>query len=464
VRSPGSFLRGIGLRTRILLTFILTAVLLSVVVSTATYTAVRSTLTNQRVTSSTRQTIFALLFAREFLGDDPAQVRRAVSLLRTREGFDALITTADSFFATTLSITPESIPPGLAEEVRRERLAYTTADPSGFGDALVFGAPLPPEGVNLYLFYSLGDVQRTLSLLARVLIVVSAIAVLVVGLVARRLSRRVIQPLAAVDSAARRVAEGLLETRVETQSDDDEVGSLASSFNQMAAALQRRIQQERRFVAAVSHELRTPLTTLQASTDVLRAHGEELSPSGREALGLVSEDVEGLSHLVQELLELSELEGGRRTVDAYPVDLRTLAETLVRRRRYDAKVLGPRVTVRSDKSSLERIVGNLLDNAYTHGEGRAVRVRTAEADGRAVLEVSDRGPGIPAEALPDIFERFTKADASRSRERGGIGLGLAIAHQNARLLGGRLEVGPAPGGGATFTLSLPTGSEQEDLP
>jgi two-component system sensor histidine kinase MtrB len=459
VRSPRALLRGISLRTRIVLTFVVTAGVLAAVVSASTYAAVRSTLLHQRVNSGTRQTVFALVFAREFLQDDAGQAQRVVSLLRTREGFDAMITTPDSFFATTLSITPEAIPTGLPAAVGKEQVAYSFASTSATGAAVVFGAPLPPEGFDLYLFYSLADVERTLSLLARVLAIVSGVVVLVVILVARRLSSRVLHPLAAVDSAARRVAEGLLGTRVQTEG-DDEVSSLAASFNQMASALQTRIQRERRFVAAVSHELRTPLTTLQASTEVLEGHRSELSETGREALGLVTEDVEGLTRLVEELLELSELESGTSVVEREPVDLRALASALVRRRRYDAAVEGPRVVVRSDKSRLERIVGNLLDNAYAHGEGREVRIYTARSDGTGSIAVSDAGPGVPPGSLPHIYDRFYKADLARSRERGGIGLGLAIALQNARLLGGGIEVSTTPGGGATFTVSVPeAGSE-----
>ena len=116
---------------------------------------------------------------------------------------------------------------------------------------------------------------------------------------------------------------------------------------------------------------------------------------------------------------------------------------------------GPDVVTFTDKARLERILGNLLDNAVEHGLGRDLRLFVQALDGECAVAVSDSGPGIPQEDLPHLFERFYKADRSRSRERGGIGLGLAIAMQNARLLGGTIEAISAVGEGSTFILRLP---------
>jgi two-component system sensor histidine kinase MtrB len=250
------------------------------------------------------------------------------------------------------------------------------------------------------------------------------------------------------------VAEGLLETRVEA-SLPDEVGVLAASFNQMAAALQDMIQRERRFVAAVSHELRTPLAALHTTSELLAAQADRLPPDLRESADLLTEDVRNLRRLVEELLEVSDLESRRARLAWEDVDLRAVATALVRRRRADVPVQGPSVRTWTDKARVERILANLIDNALHHGQGRDVTVSLGVRNSSCEVAVADHGPGISSEDLPHLFERFYKADRSRTRSSGGIGLGLAIAMQNARLLGGTIEPRNRSGGGAIFLLQLP---------
>jgi two-component system sensor histidine kinase MtrB len=465
VSGPRGFLRRRSLRARITIAFVASAATLVLVVGLGTYLTVRQILQEQELEAATRQTVFGLLFAREFVGDDETRSQRAVSLLKTREDLEALVTVDGSWFASSLGLTPDAIPAGLRGFVADEKLAYEYAE-VGQDRAVVFGAPLPPAGVDLYLFYPLSDVDRTLSLLARVLLVIGVIGVAFAALFALRLSRRILQPLAAVSGAAQQVAEGLLETRVPTSS-ADELGALADSFNRMAAALQERIRRERRFVASVSHELRTPLATLEATSGLLSAHRGELSPEAREAVDLVSEDVTDLRRLVEELLETSELDGGTAQVRWERVDLRALVEAVVHRRRREIPVVGESVVTFGDKARLERIVGNLVDNAFEHGEGDSVRARI-DVDGEwCQIEITDHGPGIPTADLPRIFDRFYKADVSRTRDRGGVGLGLSIAQQNARLMGGIVRVRSALDQGATFTLQMPmrdVAPEEEPAP
>ena len=447
------FLRRQSLRVRITLSFVATAVLLTTVLAATTFFTVRELLDRSRVSSATRQTVFGVLFAREFLRQHPDRPRQLVSLLQSRERFDAMVTTRDEWFATRLSLTPAAVPDGLTEVVRAERLGYQYAEFEG-ERVLVFGGPLPPPRTDIYLFYSLEEVEATLSLIARVLAVVGVAVVAVAAIVAQRVSRRLLRPLAGVSTAAQRVAEGLLETRVEATS-ADEVGTLAASFNQMASALQEMIQRERRFVAAVSHELRTPLAALHTTSEILAERREALPPDAREAVDMVRDDVVALRRLVEELMEVSVLDSQGAAVRWEPVDLRALVRASLRRRRREAPVEGPAVLAYTDKGRVERILGNLIDNAFQHGGGAGVRVRLEETDGWCRVDVADRGPGISPEDLPHVFERFYKADRSRSRDRGGIGLGLAIASQTAILLGGRLEASNLEGGGALFSLRLP---------
>jgi two-component system sensor histidine kinase MtrB len=453
MRSGRALFRRQSLRVRITLSFVAAAVAVTLVLSLATFLTIRTVLESSRVSSSTRQTVFALLFAREFVSANPNELEGLLSLLQSRESFDAMVTTRDGWFSTALSLTPSAIPPGLDSLVAGERLGYQYA-PVGDVRMLVFGAPLPPAETDLYLFYPLEDIDRTMGLLARVLAIASVGAVAAAVVIAQRVSGRILRPLVGVSSAARRVAEGLLETRVQASS-PDELGTLAASFNQMAAALQEMIRRERRFVAAVSHELRTPLAALHATSELLARRRGELPPAAREAVDLIVEDVTSLRRLIDELMEVSELDSQRASVRWEKVSLSSVATAVVRRRRLDVPADGPDVVTFTDKARLERILGNLVDNAIEHGRGKDVRLSLRLYDGECAVAVSDGGPGIAQADLPHLFERFYKADPSRSREQGGIGLGLAIAMQNARLLGGTIEATSAVGEGSTFVLRLP---------
>jgi two-component system sensor histidine kinase MtrB len=276
----------------------------------------------------------------------------------------------------------------------------------------------------------------------------------------------VIHPVRLASEAARAVAEGLLETRLPV-GDRDEIGTLAHSFNEMAAALERRIAHERRFVGDVSHELRTPLTTLRASADYLLERSRELPPGERRAAELLSADLEYLRHLVDDLLDISRLESGPVQLSLERINVPDLVREVVARRTRatDAPVAlsveenGEALVTLADKRRLERVVGNLVDNALIHG-GSSVSVRVGADDGVIRLAVEDRGPGIPAGDLPRIFDRFYKADRSRARSGGrGSGLGLAIAQENARLHGGEIAVESGPGRGARFVFRLPRRDE-----
>lgn len=449
--SAGAVLRRRSLRFRITATFVLATALMAGALSVATLVTVRRFLEDQRVRSSTRQTLFAVLFAREFLASRP-EAAELVSKLQIRQNFDAMVTQRDAWFSTSLELTPELVPPGLRSLVERERLGYQVTS-LGANRRLVYGTPLPPRGLDLFLFFPMEDIDQTVSLLARVLAVSGVVVVVIAVVSARRVGTRILHPLSSVSNAALRMAEGLLETRVETAS-ADELGQLAASFNRMAEALHDTIQRDRRFVAALSHELRTPLAALNTAGEVLARFREQLPPEGREALDLVTEDVAALRELVEELMELSELDSGRPALRSEDVQLRTFVETILKRRHRQAVIEGDDSIVSTDKARLERIVGNLVDNAFSHGEGRDVRIRIDETDGECRVFVSDRGPGIDPADQPRLFDRFYKADRSRSRERGGVGLGLAIASENAKILDGSLEVSSRVGWGTTFTLRL----------
>ncbi len=226
---------------------------------------------------------------------------------------------------------------------------------------------------------------------------------------------------------------------------------------------ERRLLEVRsQFVANVSHELRTPLTVIGGFSETLL--GENVDQARRERfLHHINDEVKRLTLLVDDLLRLAALESGRVRPERSPVPLREVALAVVERygesareRNISLAVQGEEVTVLSDRDRIEGILISLVDNAvkYTQ-EGGQIEISTLRSQDAVLLRVADNGPGIPAEDLPRIFERFYRVDRSRQRATGGSGLGLAIARHLALSIGADLSVESAVGAGSTFTLSLP---------
>lgn len=455
-----------GLRVRITVAFLGGALAVSALVAGTTYVLADRYLRDRRIEDSTSQTISSIGFARRYLSRPEAEVSLAelTGLLEARGAFEALVVEEEQWFSSSVSVTPDSVPSALAEAVGGGRVGY------GFTDSprkIVFGSPVPGYGLSAFFFYPTADIAETLGVLRRVLIGVSVGAVLLAAAVGTRVSARVVDPVRRVSQAARKVAEGLLETRLPFGG-QDELGTLANSFNEMAAALERRIAHERRFVGDVSHELRTPLTTLRASTDYLQERADDLSPALRRAAELLTADLEYLQRLVDDLLDISSAEAGPVEMAWERVNLVELTREVVTRR---SRARGEPVklivednmdelSTVADKQRLERVVGNLVDNAIVHG-GHDITVHVGAQDGMLRVGVEDRGPGIPSNALGRVFDRFFKADPARRRGEGsGSGLGLAIARENAHLHGGEIEVASRPGQGASFTFRFPRRDEE----
>jgi two-component system, OmpR family, sensor histidine kinase MtrB len=473
---------GTGLRLRITIAFVGAALAVSALVAGTTYALAQRYLVQQRVDDALQQGFSTVRFAMDELAppsstdeeqmdeaDNPEALEELVDRLEQRGVSAAMVVSDETPFPSSFAISLDSVPPRLVAAVDSDRVGYALDwdEPP----RLVFGSriPDPDRDLEAYFFFPLTDLAQTLGILSRVLIGVSIGAVLLAVLVGTRVSNRVVDPVRRASRAARRVAEGLLETRLEVHG-DDELAALAASFNEMAAALEERIGRDRRFVGDVSHELRTPLTTLRASTDYLLERADGLPPSSRRATELLAADIEYLQRLVDDLLDLSRVEAGRVEMSWERLNIGDLAREVVARRtrtgdddvRIEIETTPDRLSTVADKQRLERVVGNLIDNALTHGRGMNVTVRIGADDGTLRLSVEDAGPGIPPRAGGRIFERFYKVDPARHRgERRGSGLGLAIARENAHLHGGEIAVFNGRSGGARFELRLP---RREDEP
>jgi two-component system, OmpR family, phosphate regulon sensor histidine kinase PhoR len=218
------------------------------------------------------------------------------------------------------------------------------------------------------------------------------------------------------------------------------------------------------FVANVSHELRTPLSLIKGYVETLRDGAKENPELAEKFLQTIDRNAERLRLIIEDLLTISELESGRLKLDLQPLALRPLVEKLVNDFKAQAEARHvkletelPSVQVRADPLRLEQALGNLVDNAIKYGgSGGEVQVSARPLeDGFVEISVKDNGPGIPADALDRVFERFYRVDKSRSREQGGTGLGLAIVKHIIQTHGGRVWAISQPGQGAQFCLTLP---------
>jgi two-component system, OmpR family, sensor histidine kinase MtrB len=277
-------------------------------------------------------------------------------------------------------------------------------------------------------------------------------------------SRRVLRPVRRLAQAAQRMSGGDLSVRIEPKG-HDELAQLVTTFNEMASALEDKVSElelmearARQFAGDVSHELRTPLTAMTAVADILPGH-PGLTGDAATAAQLVSQEIRHLNRLVHDLIEISRFDIGTAQLVTDDTEVAAAVAACRRSRGWtDVAIDIPDgLTMPLDRRRFDVILANLIGNALCHG-GPPVTVqaglRPADGGSQLALVVRDHGPGIPAEAMPHVFERFYKADTARSRSEGS-GLGLAIACENTRLHGGSIEVANHPGGGAVFTLLLP---------
>jgi heavy metal sensor kinase len=277
------------------------------------------------------------------------------------------------------------------------------------------------------------------------------------------LVRRALKPVDRLSRKAAAITQHNLSERLPVVQTGDELERLSLSLNVMISRLEDSINSSKQFVADASHELRTPLAVLRGELESL-AQDLQLKPHTRETLGSTLEEVDRLAEIVEGLLALSRLDSGAEESQWVRFDLAGLVATtadqmslLAEDKRitvvYDAAI---RVIIEGDQARLKQVIVNLLDNAikYTPNGGR-IGLKIAQEGGYALLDVADDGIGIPAEALPHVFKRFFRVDGSRSRERGGAGLGLSIVKSICDAHGAHVEVSSVPGQGSCFHVRIP---------
>lgn len=374
----------------------------------------------------------------------------------------------------------QGIGPGMSEMMnQRLRLADAqgnlvadTANPNPIGilsqteieraiplavDRQVVGYLLPEGGMA----FDQSDQTRLIARLNSVALTAGGIAAAFSLVLALLLAYRLLRPIQELTQAAESLAQGDLSQRVEVRG-SDELAVLGDTFNRMASSLQHAEESRRAMTADIAHELRNPLAVQRANLEALQ---DGIYPLTSQNIDPVLEQNRLLTRLVEDLRTLALADAGELELERIPTDFPGLVNRIVERFQTQANATEinldlslpkecPPIFI--DPGRVEQIIGNLFSNALRHTpSGGRIHVEVNCTPSEVLLKVHDSGPGIPEDALPHIFDRFYRADKSRSREQGGTGLGLAIARQLAEAQGGSLTAENHPQGGALFTLVFP---------
>jgi two-component system, OmpR family, sensor histidine kinase MtrB len=380
----------------------------------------------------------------------------------------------------TRGIASGQIPPRLLAKVDalqrkgKNPLSFTPASmsfPSGSSPVagLAYGVPVGFY-YQLYYFFPLTQVQQSLALIQRTLMVAGLALVFLFAAIAALVTHWVVAPVRRAAGSAQRLSAGNLGVRMPVRG-ADELATLATSFNEMATSLQDKMnaledlsQVQRLFVSDVSHELRTPLTTIRFAADMLFASREQFDGPVARSAELLQSQLDRFEALLTDLLEISRYDANVAVLDPEPVDVCDLARHAADVAQQLAERRGAKIEFRLpvepcvadvDRCRVERILRNLLVNAVEHGEGRDAVVTVAGDSAAVAVAVRDFGIGLRPGEERLVFDRFWRADPARARTTGGTGLGLAIALEDARIHGGWLEAWGEPGRGSVFRLTLP---------
>ncbi|HET6187181.1 MAG TPA: MtrAB system histidine kinase MtrB [Trebonia sp.] len=384
------------------------------------------------------------------------------------------------------NIPTATLPPALIQDVRQEQhaeeyhntpeallyyapTALTLTSGGQTESAIAVGAPVG-TWYQLYYVVPLDQEQQTLQLVQTTLIGVGIALVALLVAIASLVTRWVVLPVRHAARTAQRLAAGHLEERMPVGGVDD-LGALATSFNEMADSLQEKLRElqelskaQRQFVSDVSHELRTPMTTIRMAAEVLFESREQLDTASARSAELLAGQTERFEALLTDLLEISRHDANVATLDAEPADMCDIvrgsaadAQQLAERRgcRIEFRLPAEPCIAEVDRRRVERILRNLLVNAVEHGEGRDVVVTVAADSDAVAVAVRDHGVGLGPGEEQLVFERFWRADPARARTTGGTGLGLAISLEDAHLHGGWLQAWGERGRGSVFRLTVP---------
>ncbi len=469
-RSPRFFRRETkqrwGLRRRILLIFTLGSFMLSLFLAFVTYGLARSSVVQQRDTAAIDAAKRNAQVVDDALRGSPATAEIATNQLDLLGVQRPLIYYNETWTQGRAGFNESALDQQLVDRVIDAQTPARMIENVGSEPNIVVGYPLSSTNSAYFEFFGLDEVNDTLRGFRLSLILGTMITTALGVLAGSFAARRAVRPVGVAAQAAKAIAGGRLDTRLEPTEDPD-LSVLAHSFNDMAAALQTRIERDARFASDVSHELRSPLMTLSASVEVMDARRDEMPERAQAALDLLKGDVVRFQGLVEDLLEISRFDAG--AVRLHLEEL--LAAEFVRQAvavssKPDSPVtVSPRVEmvlINGDRRRLARVVANLIDNARLHGGGEpeisiSETVPANQPVTKIQIAVEDHGSGVPDNERSLIFERFARGGvAGRRAGNDGAGLGLALVDEHVRMHGGTVWVEDRLDGqpGARFVIEL----------
>ncbi len=381
--------------------------------------------------------------------------------LLVREQPDRLLFRADAFPRLRWDAERD-----LAAAARQDTATIVAVQDRTGGSLRVFTAFVPRTG-TWPLVVQLAAPTTGVRHILRQLAVTMALSIVIVLVTAAYGSgftaRRALAPVDEIVARVERIQAGAPGERLHVTAGTHEIDRLVTTLNNMLARLEQSTHGAHRFAADASHELQTPIAVMRAGVEMC-ACDEHAPPEYRQMAADLLLEIERLSALVRDLRLLALADAGHLFSTTEPVDLSAIAEDCceVARALGEAKAITVQsrvsddVVVAGNALHLRRALLNLAQNAIQYSpEASQIEIALRQDGGQAVVSVSDHGCGIPADDLPQIFERFYRSDAARARQTGGTGLGLAIVDQIVRLHGGRVEVRSVPGSGSTFTVYVP---------
>lgn len=389
---------------------------------------------------------------------------QSTSLLTTRdeEAFIQVLDSSGQVFASSSNMTGQS--PVSDERVTEGQLRIVRVKRAipGEGESFrvaVFGVRSPAGPTIVLVGDSLESVSESTQVLATTLAIGIPILTLLVGLVSFFLTGRALRPVEAIRTEVDGIDGEISGRRVPEPETMDEISRLARTMNRMLERVEDVQHRQKQFVSDASHELRTPLTAVRASLEVglspdLDSELDQLIRSSLTEIGRMEQLIDDL------LADAVETNGELRNVVNVDLDDLVLEEARAIRHASGVTVNVTAVSAAQapgNHEQLRRAIRNLLNNAVRHASSQAT-VTLIEADGAALLTVTDDGPGIPEDQRERVFDRFVRLDAARGRDSGGAGLGLAITRRIIKAHGGRIYVDPAFTGGARFIVELPLAS------
>ncbi len=462
-RTRPRLLKPIGLRSRILITFGLGSFALSLFLALATYNFTRSNLVEDREKNVIEQAYENAAQLAIDLRSNPSNTQTVIERLTANRPllyFRGTWTGDNARFSSNVidrdmlvAIIDNREPRTMRIEVDKELV-------------LAIGIPLDSADAAYFEFPSMQDVRSTLNSINLALTLAAIITTLLGVFLGAIVASRAVRPLTAASQAAQAIAGGRLDTRLE-ETDDPDLSALTSSFNDMAAALELRVERDTRFTSDVSHELRSPLMTLAASVEVMHARREEMPERAQVALDLLIADVARFQGLVEDLLEISRFDAGAIRLNVEELLVGEFVRQAVAISSLPATSVlvsstADQIIIRGDRRRLARVIANLVDNGRAYGGGEleiSVFVPDDEDPPSQVwITVEDHGLGVPLEERDLIFERFARGVvAGRRSGSDGAGLGLSLVDEHVKLHRGRVWVEERHDGseGACFIIELP---------